>query len=1076
MSIFKSTFKPFVVRQINTRQNLLAEEKRPVDFNYYVSSKVPWIRMTSFVDTGEEGKETPDLAKKYILMGGTLYNKKITDPDTDEIIDAYYTRAGIGGRGGAYASDLGNMQYGIRPMPGITGLRTKSLGAYGSLTETTIKFIAWDKKQMEDLSVLFLRPGYKVLVEWGWSAYLETNRYVVNDSYRSRTDSKNRYDAAKKYEVIPSIYNTINCFDTGLDQDAIYEKIDELRYRFCGNYDANLGSIKNFDFTLMPNGSFECTTVLISMGDVIDTIRMNDTIGSKFSESQQTTEISDNTNTEEVKPEEEIKSQFELLMDEYCKLGDSYPRSNSKIIKAIDSKIPLNKVDYVDPFIYKYKEGFLGSYEGLSFDTQQVALGVDKAREYLSRLSEPPIALSKNGQVDKRAHHYIQFAYFLHVLNTYKNLFVKGTDKKVVDIEIPSSPLDPDSIANGLCQASYNSISIDPGVAIIRNGQATLFKDPEGNPGFRPQVFKTETTAQIANPSGRRFVNVDPNMKEYLYPNTNFGTIGNIYINIHEIVSLYKQQSLSNAGYVYVGKLISDILSKIAYSLGSLNDFDKFIKDNKIVIIDKHYTELPEDSSYTSKFMLKIAGNNTTVRSHKIQSKIFPSQASMIAIAAQDRENIAAVQTSTYTYLNKGLKDRLFGNITNDSDDQSADQQEARKSKLQAIISLIDFVNEYIMKNRIQEQYYMSSVTSMNGYLNTLLVELEKGTDYKAVVPIAADLTLDGISGLTIGEIFTLDKKVLPKDYESKAVGFILTGISNEVSTTSWLTTLTTQMCLLDQEDLQLTSKDAADSLLSQLREAKDENRYNSLNSIRYYNILAAFTADVLRGGFKVINIEGEIEKQNINFYIVAATRTYTPGIVNSDDMVVQFSNNYLRLYPAKEGPISESDFQGLRGNRNLVNNMYYGDEYITSIKSIGGAKTSFVGKGNKIISGELPKSDDKSSYIKKEVYVNLKNKEVLSNLIKNFTYYNYMIPEVRSVFDQELNKVLSSNFEKINTQVQQSATAGVGSGAVVNTTQEFLEFRILDPKSVSETTGRIITPIQLYNGYKIDIKEYNKK
>ena len=204
MSIFKSTFKPYVIRQINTRQNLLSEVNRPVDFAHYVSSKAPWIRMTSLVDYGPVGNESPDLAKKYVLMGGTLYNRAGTD--------TYFTRGGVGGKGASYGGDLGTNQYGIRPMPGITSMKTRSLGAYGSLTEATIKFQAWDVKQLEDLTVLFMRPGYKVVLEWGWSMYLDSS--VTGEDYKAKATTNALNYTSTKYNTKTMVFNTIDSYAT----------------------------------------------------------------------------------------------------------------------------------------------------------------------------------------------------------------------------------------------------------------------------------------------------------------------------------------------------------------------------------------------------------------------------------------------------------------------------------------------------------------------------------------------------------------------------------------------------------------------------------------------------------------------------------------------------------------------------------------------------------------------------------------------------------------------------------------------------------------------------------------------
>jgi hypothetical protein len=324
MSIFKSTFKPFVVRQITARQNLLAKKERTVEFSKYVSAKAPWIRMTSFVDYGEEGQETSELAKKYVLMGGTLYQ---FNSETGKV----FMRSGVGGKGASYGGDLGSTQYGIRPMPGISSMTTRSLGAYGSLTEATVKFYAWDVKQLEDLSLLFQRPGYKVLLEWGWSMYIDTS--VQGESPKKKTDSKTLNTEYNKFSIENTPFNTINCFDDSLTQDQIYNQLEVYRHRYSGNYDGVLGSIRNFEYELMPNGSYECTTVLMSIGDVIDTIRMNDTVGQAIPSPEQ----------QETSTIPEIKSQFELLFDAYSKLSKINNRNlkRNSFITYIDIEIKL---------------------------------------------------------------------------------------------------------------------------------------------------------------------------------------------------------------------------------------------------------------------------------------------------------------------------------------------------------------------------------------------------------------------------------------------------------------------------------------------------------------------------------------------------------------------------------------------------------------------------------------------------------------------------------------------------------------------------------------------------------------
>jgi hypothetical protein len=619
----------------------------------------------------------------------------------------------------------------------------------------------------------------------------------------------------------------------------------------------------------------------------------------------------------------EIKSQFELLMDEYCTLSDDNPRANSENILAIDGVIKDADKPYIDTFIYKYKSGFSTSPANtlLSGD-QAIRAGFQNtliASQNLGRQkpavpsnasslgtgvpnvnkdAEQASPVSQDNPGDKRSYYYIQFAYFLHILNVFKNVFA-SKEQTLVDIEIPANPTKPDSISNGLCQASYNSISIDPNIAIIRNSRANLFTDIEGNKAFRPEIFKTETKA-VTGP-----VTADNNLKEYLYGNTNFGQIGNIYINIKEIVSIYKQESMSNRGYVYLGKVINEVLSRAAFSLGSINDFDKFVKNNKIVIIDKHYTELPEESTYNSKFKINVSGNNSIVRSHKIESKIFPSQATMIAIAAQDRENVSAIQTSTYNYLNRGLKDRLFDKLSNTKKDITKNDSEiaAKRRKLSSILLLIQYVNNYVIVNKSIGTYYNSNIVAMNGYLNTLLVEMEGGTDYKAVVPISVNLTIDGLSGLTIGEIFTVDKKVLPRDYESKHIGFIVTGITNDIATNGWTTELSSQMCILDQEEKQKISKIKGEEVLKDILSEAENKKIENTTAVIYFNILAALVIDCLLNRYQVDGISGAIKVRTPSdpLYTKTAIQEFSNGLVDFDYVLKDLNIAYLKAFPVAQ-------------------------------------------------------------------------------------------------------------------------------------------------------------------------------
>ena len=115
-------------------------ERTPQNLSY-LNSRNAWIRMSSSVNV--DGKN--DLAKKYILQGGTL-NSDGTK------------KTGLGDFNNAYSNTSSNgkpYRFGIRPMPGITSVDIKSKSAYGSLREAVVNFQCWDIQQLEDLEVPF---------------------------------------------------------------------------------------------------------------------------------------------------------------------------------------------------------------------------------------------------------------------------------------------------------------------------------------------------------------------------------------------------------------------------------------------------------------------------------------------------------------------------------------------------------------------------------------------------------------------------------------------------------------------------------------------------------------------------------------------------------------------------------------------------------------------------------------------------------------------------------------------------------------------------------------------------------
>jgi GH24 family phage-related lysozyme (muramidase) len=242
MSIFRNTLQTSVQEQLKARQNAL--KSRTPDAIIQANSRNAWIRMTSAVDVSDDkGK----LANQYVLLGGVLADKKL--------------RAGVGGQSGAYNnispsgtsynSNAKAGTAGIKPMPGIESIDIKSKSAYGSLREVVVNFKCHNLQQLEDLELLYMRPGYTVLVEWGWAPYLDKNG---------------------------KIQNNIEFYDGVLDgnktREEVWNEIYKLSVKKEHNYEGHYGYVKNYSWSARMDGGYDCSTTIISIGEVMESLKV----------------------------------------------------------------------------------------------------------------------------------------------------------------------------------------------------------------------------------------------------------------------------------------------------------------------------------------------------------------------------------------------------------------------------------------------------------------------------------------------------------------------------------------------------------------------------------------------------------------------------------------------------------------------------------------------------------------------------------------------------------------------------------------------------------------------------------
>ena len=198
------------------------------------------------------------------ISASAAHELKIQEERTVDVWKNESMRGGIG-LGGAYGdprirSDK-DEEFGIVPMPGIIDAVIRTKSDNGSLREAQINFRAHNKRQLEVLETLYMRPGYPLLLEWGWSPYI-SNRKTI--------------------EHFPDILEEF--FDQKSTEDLITNLVKARKTESGGNYDGFLGFVKNFEFKARPDGGYDCSVDMIGKGEIMESLKssktMTPTVGS----------------------------------------------------------------------------------------------------------------------------------------------------------------------------------------------------------------------------------------------------------------------------------------------------------------------------------------------------------------------------------------------------------------------------------------------------------------------------------------------------------------------------------------------------------------------------------------------------------------------------------------------------------------------------------------------------------------------------------------------------------------------------------------------------------------------------
>ena len=288
---------------------------------------------------------------------------------------------------------------------------------------------------------------------------------------------------------------------------------------------------------------------------------------------------------------------------------------------------------------------------------------------------------------------------------------------------------------------------------------------------------------------------------------SSYGIIGNIYINLKHLYKLAKDPSLfsqdiSGKNILSATSFLKALLRNTQESLGNVNNFEIHIDDKDGIgrVIDLNY--INKDGTQ-GIFEFEIGNNKSIVRDLKLESQIFSDQSSMIAISAQSEAGKMGLDNSTNVSYNLGISDRMLPKKDSPITGGATDNQ------LTNFISSLSIISNKFFKPLFQSpevdpdtgtvEINSFNVSEVGSYSNSLRDILSffsfiYNTDNKekAIFPTQISLTLDGISGFVIGNLFKVNQEFIPNYYKraNGKLGYLITKIGQSIQDNSWTTTI----------------------------------------------------------------------------------------------------------------------------------------------------------------------------------------------------------------------------------------------------------------------------------------------
>jgi murein DD-endopeptidase MepM/ murein hydrolase activator NlpD len=808
MNIFGEGFPDEIQKQIKYRQEVYGSgyasaTSRTNEQILYLNSNTSWCKLVSGVDISSSaqinnptiknlGLSDNELAQKFVLFNGTQ----------DE--NGNGLREGISSVNDILAGEaygIGGTSFGIRPMMGIQNASIKHENK-GSLRRAQVKIKAFNRAQFEIIDALYLRLGYSVLLEWGHSIIIDNKGSIET----------NPVGISLSDEFLSGNYTS----------DEFLQKIYDQRLINGGNYDAMLAKVANFSWSFLPDGSYDITVYLSSIGDLIESLKVNiltdspgtnNSIGGFPPISQGDSDVFETDVAGDIIEAFAYSSTIGNFLYMCKTLQDINP--SRKTSKGGAASLVLNVSS--NPTVH----------DSVKNDPNKGILKFDLTKFELDKEDALQITFDDLGGKwlpgSDDIKYYVRLGTFLKFLQ----LYITPTYYNKKNKTNCALNFDTDENSN-LMNVNPLQVSVDPRICYVNRSMDVT--DTSGT--AQTLIFGIDSPV---NPFINDIVTKGINKQDILY-----GNIMNIYLEstfiLKKIIELRDDQ-----GNLSLIDFLKGLLNGINEGLGGLNNLDVFIDEtnNTIKIIDQNplneiesvipiinsnfpgaqvYNNNKPLNSINTSEVLELYGYNTNkagfISDFGLTTELTPAFSTMITAGAAARGTVVGENDTALSKLNKGFSDRFKVAISNNFDSGSAADNAkdyaAKKEEFDRMKSdFIQFLVKLSLFNPSEQVYVEAEDKDIQNFktvlpslvqksievdrANTLANNVNLPDQYQGTgfIPFNMNLTMNGLSGIKINQQFLMNTNFLPTNYPD-TLKFLVKNLSHEISNNKWVTKIET--------------------------------------------------------------------------------------------------------------------------------------------------------------------------------------------------------------------------------------------------------------------------------------------